>query len=68
MQTPINSIKQGQFWAVINYASKHTYSRTALFVTGINGRNPPADAIVIEEIGKSALSKGVVPVVIRIAD
>ena len=60
--------KSEQFWAVLNYAGKHTHSRTALFVTGVKGNNPPSDAIVISEIGKSALSKGVVPVVIRIAD
>lgn len=64
--------KTEQLWAVLNYAQKHTYSRTALFATGvrgqIGGKRPPADAIIIGELGKTALLKGVIPVVVRIVD
>jgi len=57
-----------QFFAILNYAKKHTYTRTALFVTGVKGDKPPPDAVVIGEIGKSALKLGVIPVVVRIVD
>jgi RHS repeat-associated protein len=60
--------RSDQFWSIINYAAKHTYSHTALFVAGVKGRNPPSDAVLIGEIGKSALPKGTIPIVVRIVD
>jgi hypothetical protein len=60
--------KAGQFWAITHYAQKHVSSRTALFITGVKGENVPHDSIVIGEIGKSTLGKGVLPIVIRLAD
>ncbi len=63
--------KTDQFWSIINYAGKHTYSRTALFITGIRGQvkgQRPSDMLIIEELGRSSLQKGVIPVVVRIVD
>jgi hypothetical protein len=57
-----------QFWSVINYAAKHTHSRTALFITGVKGKKAPPDAVIKAEIGKSAVPKGVFPIVVRIVN
>jgi RHS repeat-associated protein len=60
--------KSDQMWAVINYAKKHTFSRTALFITGVKGKNAPSDEVLIMELGRSAIPKGVIPMMLRIVD